>query len=243
MYVKTCTMFLMATVATPATAETQPALNNTTWTGFYAGVSLGAIINESHLNADHNNGINTFLESSYNEQLDSTDVLPGIHAGYNHQLSSGLVLGGEADFTYPDSTGEFTSSLQDDDVNNFDKFTVKNRLQGAVRGRIGYALANFLPYVTVGVSFADTGLRYENELGDKYQKNSVQAGWILGGGLEYAFCKNFSLRTEYLYTDYGSPVSMAIPNVGDGNDGYDPNGFAKADLVSHSVRAALNFRF
>jgi outer membrane immunogenic protein len=205
------------------------------WTGFYAGVSLGAIFNKSLVDSNHINFING---STYRENLNETDVLPGLHAGYNHQLQSGLVVGGEADFTYPDSTEQFIRVSPNGNL--FDEFTVKNRLQGSIRSKLGYALDHFLPYVTAGVSFADTSLRYQSEVQDKYQKDTVQTGWVLGGGLEYALFDKMSVRTEYLYSDYGDPISMQIPNVSGAND---PRGSASADLVSHSVRVALNYRF
>jgi outer membrane immunogenic protein len=240
-------LILLAGFAQGALADTPASAASATWTGFYTGVSLGAIINESHLNAWHNSFIDSIFAfpnaQPYGEHMDTTDVLPGIHAGYNHQLISGLVLGGEADFTYPDSSSEFTRrgpAINPTTVVLFDKFTFKNRLQGALRGRIGYSVGNFLPYVTAGVSFADTGLSYTNEAGNQYKKDTVQTGWILGAGVEYALFGNFSVRTEYLYTDYGDPISIAIPTVA-GNP--DPNGSAGADLATHSVRAALNYHF
>lgn len=227
-------MVLTSAVASGVAAESESEIKASTWTGFYAGISAGAIFDKSHLDSSHI----FFINPSYTEHPNKTEFLPGIQAGYNHQLASGLVLGGEAAFTYPDSTSTFTQ--QSPSGAQFDKFAIKNRLQGDIRARIGYALDNFLPYVTVGVSFADTRLRYGNEAGEVLAKNSVQAGWVMGGGLEYALYKNLSLRTEYLYSDYADPVSMEIRNV---IGVTDPNGFAKADLVSHSIRAALNYRF
>ena len=227
-------IIFLTTFSTFTLAETPTDPHSAQWTGFYAGLSLGAIINQSRLKSDHS----YYIDPPYNASLESTDVLPGIHAGYNHELSNGLVFGGEADFTYPDSTSKFISVGQSGF--QYDKFSVKNTLQGAVHGRIGYDLANFLPYITAGISFADTLLRYENEASEITQKGSIQVGWILGAGLEYALCRNLSVRSEYLYTDFGNPLSMGVNNV---INVFDPNGFANADLVSHSVRAAINYRF
>jgi outer membrane immunogenic protein len=227
-------MMLILVHANCAADNFEKEAGDINWTGFYAGVSLGAIFNKSLVDAQHINFING---STYRENLNETDVLPGLHAGYNHQLQSGLVVGGEADFTYPDSTEHFIRVGIPN--GEFDELTVKNRLQGSIRSKLGYALNNFLPYVTAGVSFADTSLRYNNERRDKYEKDSVQTGWVLGGGLEYAFCNKLSVRTEYLYTDYGDPISLQIPTILVN----DPNGSASADLVSHSVRVALNYRF
>ncbi len=228
-------MIFLATAAGATAAETQTANPAATWTGFYTGISVGALFNESRLNAGHSNFINP--TGTYNEHLSVTNVLPGVHAGYNHQLSSVWVLGAEADFTYPDGDSEF---IRRDIGGIFDKFSFKNRLQGAIRTRVGYALKKFLPYAVAGASFADTSVRYDNEVGDVYNKDSVQVGWILGGGMEYAVYGNFSLRTEYLYTDYGQPLSMEMRNIAGVTDA---NGIANVDLVSHSVRTALNYRF
>lgn len=230
------TLMILVLVHANCSADNfQKDASDINWTGFYAGVSLGTIIDKTLLDAHHIN----FLVPTYRENLNETDVLPGIHAGYNHQLHSGLVLGGEADFTYPDSTEQFTYRSVPNG-NLYDEFTIKNRLQGSIRTKLGYAVSRFLPYITAGVSFADTSLRYQNEGLDKYEKDSVQTGWLLGAGLEYAFWDKLSVRTEYLYTDYGNPESMRIPSVVGVSD---PNGFAQADLVSHSVRVALNYHF
>lgn len=223
------TIALLTALANGATAET----NAMSWTGYYAGVSMGALFDESHLDSSHRN----FLATPYSKQLSDTDVLPGVQAGYNQQLPSGLVLGGELDFTYPDSKGEF---IRQNSFAQFDKFTFENRLQGAIRAKFGYAFDKLLPYVTAGVSFADTQLRYSNEAGETTAKASVQTAWTLGGGLEYAFYDNLSLRTEYIYSDYGDPLIMDIRNVVGVTD---PNGFANVNLATHSVRAALNYRF
>ena len=231
------TLLILILVQASCLADTfEREAKDINWTGFYAGVSLGAIFNKSLVDAQH---INFLPPAPYRENLNETDILPGLHAGYLHQLQSGFVLGGEADFTYPDSTEHFTRTSTPNG-NLFDEFTVKNRLQGSIRSKLGYAINRFLPYVTAGVNFADTSLRYKNESNDFYQKNSVQTGWVLGGGLEYALCDRMSLRTEYLYSDYGDPVSLQVPSVAGIND---PNGFARGDLVSHSVRVALNYHF
>lgn len=232
----TGTMALVGAAATAAAAEPQAASHAAAspWTGFYAGFSAGALFDESHLDAHHGNFIQPI---PYSKHIGETDFLPGVQAGYNSQLPSGVVLGGEADFSYPDSNGVFTFRNA---FGAFDKFSVKNKRQGSVRARLGYALDNLLPYMTAGVSFADARLRYSNEAGEVVAKDEVQAGWVLGGGLEYAVQENLSVRGEYLYTDYGAPLSMGIRRI---VGVVDSSGVAKADLVTHTLRAALNYRF
>lgn len=226
------TIAFLAIITSGASAA-QTVTNTAPWTGFYAGVSAGAIFNEAQLNSSHINFINT----PYHQHISDTDFLPGVQAGYNYQFPSGFVLGGELDFTYPDTKSEFNNTNQ---FAQFDKFTFENRLQGAIRAKMGYALNKFLPFVTAGVSFADTQLEYTNEVAERVKNTSVQTGWALGGGLEYAVYENLSLRTEYIYSDYGDPLSMKLSNVVGVTD---PNGFANIELVTHSVRTVINYRF
>jgi outer membrane immunogenic protein len=60
------------------------------------------------------------------------------------------------------------------------------------------------------VSFASMCLNYNNEVNDNYRKTSTQIGWRLGGGLEYGLVENLSVRTEYLYTDYGNTLRSCL---------------------------------
>jgi opacity protein-like surface antigen len=207
------------------------------WTGAYAGVNLGAVWTGSKLTAANESA---FLSdsSSYNQQLNNTSVNPGLQFGYFKQLTNHWVVGGEGDFTYPATASQYQNS-SNDGSGAFDKFTVHNNLQGSLRLRAGYAIDLFLPFVTAGVSFASLGLNYNSEA-DAYAKTTTQTGWVLGGGLEYGVLKNLSVRTEYLYADYGSALSLNIPTAGGLSD---PTGTAQATLYTNVLRAAVNYRF
>ena len=158
------------------------------------------------------------------------------------------MVGGEADFSYPATSSTFTS--QDSGSGIFDRFNVRNNLQGSIRLRAGYAIDRFLPFITAGVSFASMGLYYDNEIqnsANAYSTSTTQTGWVLGGGLEYGVLDNLSVRTEYLYTDYGNALNMNMPNIGnvDFNDPLrsDPNGAAHVNMSTNVLRAAVNYRF
>lgn len=207
------------------------------WSGAYAGVNLGAIWTDSHLNAYHGGLLPD--SSSYSENLSTTDVNPGLQFGYLTQLPNHLVLGGEADFTYPATTSRYTYEDNTITPPQYDRFSVHNNLQGSLRLRAGYALERFLPYVTAGVSFASLGLNYVGEM-ETYAKTTAQTGWVLGTGLEYGVLDNLSVRTEYLYTDYGNALNQSMPVIG---GGIDENGAYHANLSAHVLRAAVNYRF
>ncbi len=209
------------------------------WTGAYAGANLGAIWSGSQFTA--NNAVFLPNSSTYNASITGTDVNPGLQMGYLLQFQNNWVVGAEGDFTYASSNSHY----QYNDtvwVGQYDRFTVNNNVQGSLRLRAGYAFDRFLPFITAGVSFANVGLRYNNELNDHYSKNTTQTGWVVGGGLEYGLLSNLSVRTEYLYTDYGNALNLNIHNLAAFADNSDGAG-AQANLYSHVVRAAVNYRF
>jgi len=87
------------------------------------------------------------------------------------------------------------------------------------------------------------GLYYDNEeqnSANAYSTSTTQTGWVLGGGLEYGVLDNLSVRTEYLYTDYGNALNMGMPNVAGFSD---PNGAAHVNMSTNVLRAAVNYRF
>ncbi|MEI6270080.1 MAG: outer membrane protein [Methylococcaceae bacterium] len=209
------------------------------WTGAYVGVNLGSAWTGSELTANHSQ----FLSDSqtYSEQLNSTAVNPGLQLGYLKQLPGNWVVGGEGDFSYPATDSQYQSPAAIDGSGDYDQFIVHNKVQGSLRLRAGYALDRFLPFVTAGVSFASLGFNYNNEAGqsEAIGTTTTQTGWVLGGGLEYGILTNLSVRTEYLYTDYGKALNQNILTVGLD----DVNGGAHATLYTHVARAAVNYRF
>ena len=70
---------------------------------------------------------------------------------------------------------------------------------GTVRGRVGYAVGQSLPYITGG--FAYGGMRMGLVGGPK--DNDAKGGWTAGGGVEYALPANWSVKSEYLYFELG----------------------------------------
>lgn len=219
------------------------AAESYSWTGAYAGVNLGAIWSGSDFTAYHPRYIP--VDGNYNGAISGTDVNPGLQFGYLKQFKNNWVIGAEADFTYPSSRIHFQ---QNDPIDStlFDRFTVNNTLQGSLRLRMGYAMERFLPFITAGVSFASMGMSYNNDINQAYSKSTSQTGWVLGGGIEYGVLDNLSVRTEYLYTDYGSALNLATPTVQDPaiiQDATVSNGGAHATMYTNVLRVAVNYRF
>jgi outer membrane immunogenic protein len=223
-------------MAGPEAESTPVSLARYDWSGAYVGANLGVIWSGSELNANHTNFISD--TGSYHHNSSPAEVNPGLQFGYLRQLANQWVLGGEADFTYPSSTNRLTS-LNSTGA-QFERFTVRNDLQGSLRLRAGYAFGRFLPFITTGVSFGSLGLSYVNDTHIAYDKTTTQTGWVVGGGLEYGVLDHLSARLEYLYTDYGDALNLGLPVIAGTTD---PAGSAHVNLHSHVLRAAINYRF
>lgn len=219
-----------------ATAAISHADEAYQWTGAYAGANLGAIWSGADLKARHMNFVSP--DGTYDQSFTATAVNPGLQFGYLHQLDPAWVIGGEADFTYPDAESHYSALNAAGTA--IDRFRVRNDLQGSLRLRVGYAMDRFLSYVTAGVSFGSLQMTYDNEPNNHYAKSTTQTGWVLGAGLEYGIFDNLSTRLEYLYTDYGSALNMNMPIV---SGVADSQGAAHADVYSNVLRAGVNFRF
>jgi len=96
-------------------------------------------------------------------------VLVGGTLGYNFQTGP-TVLGVEADY---DSTW---ANVAAPDL-------------GTVRGRIGYAFNQIMPYFTAGWAYGDHD----------------SSGYAIGGGFEYRLLPAVSVKAEYLHVDLDYP--------------------------------------
>ena len=76
-----------------------------------------------------------------------------------------------------------------------------------VRGRLGYAVGNFLPYVAGGAAFANLHA-YDSLYGSS--GGAWRSGYTIGGGIEYKFTPQISVRVEYLHAQFDS---QALYNV------------------------------
>ncbi len=101
---------------------------------------------------------------------------------------------------------------------------------GTIRGRAGYAMDQYLLFVTAGVGFAG-GDSTEPTSG---QDSNTHVGFVIGAGLEWAVTEQISFRGEYQFGTYGSEkyrFPLAVPH------------FHKVDFDTHVVRAALIWNF
>lgn len=121
------------------------------------------------------------------------------------------------------------------------------------RGRIGFAADRALFYATGGAAVAGIGATTTTVVNgpgialpagtfsSPGSGSTTRWGWTLGGGIEWAFNRNWSLGGEYRHTDFGTRgVTFVIP---DGLGGVLATGATNARLTVDQVTARLNYRF
>jgi len=139
------------------------------------------------------------------------------------------------------------------------------RWLGTVRGRIGYlVMPNLLVYGTGGLAYGQYSSSIQNTIFSKDNYNSVpnrdwiitglnnisntMAGWTAGGGVEWMFMPNWSLKAEYLYYNLGN-TSVTPTNTAYGLGMF--SGISRVLSVTNYsgnvdgniVRAGVNYHF
>ena len=182
------------------------------WTGFYVGINAGWGWGTGSLSGPPPTG-----------DLEGSGGLIGGTLGYNWQ-SNQIVWGVEADIAWSgiEGSGRCGGGLVCE---------VRNDWLGTARGRIGYAMDRFMPYVTGGLAYGDVSA---SVTGGFPGASSMQAGWTVGGGVEFALAAPWTAKLEYLYVDLGDfACGIACGGVAPDN----------VEFRSHIIRAGLNYRF
>jgi high affinity Mn2+ porin len=163
------------------------------WTGLYIGAHAGFSRGSS----------NAVLTDPAAAATANTfgGMIAGVQAGYNYRLRSGMLLGVEADISFPNylTSNSVVSSL----ATARSAVTEHWDYVGTARGRIGYAAGPWLAYATGG--FAWAGERFLNTpaIANNEKTLNTRLGWAAGGGVEYGFAPHWSVRLEYLYSQFG----------------------------------------
>jgi outer membrane immunogenic protein len=206
----------------------------------------------------------------------SGGFIGGGQIGYNWQVSGSrpgwnLVTGVEADIegiAGSAGTANRRNGVPTDDganpVSLLSNQSAQSNLQylGTVRGRLGIlAKPALLIYGTGGLAYGGVSASIQNTqfwlaptCGCDYlifgngSTSNTQVGWTAGGGFEWLFMPNWSLKTEYLYYDLGNIAGSFVNtyagfNQASGDSGIQSLTNYSGRITGNIVRAGVNYHF
>ena len=161
------------------------------WQGLYVG-GHGAFVAGS-----------AWPTGSY-DTVDFSGGALGLHGGYNFQ-SQNWVFGLEADTGWSNASGSrnFSNPATVDAAMNWNS---------SFRLRAGYAVNNILFYATGGIALGNFDLSVSTPSAAS-GINKTTAGYVVGGGIEMKFARNWSGRVEGLYYGFNSDVTAVLEDL------------------------------
>jgi outer membrane immunogenic protein len=224
-----------------------------TWTGFYLGVqggythaqvdpqlSLGGSF--SQIPAPITDG----LESRGSQGFDYDGGTLGGLAGFNYQFGQMVVgLEGSGSYLWSRDSRDTGAFLLGQGVPPLEiRGSFKTHYLFTVGPRIGYAFGRALPYITGGLAVGD--LEWSQELHDLADPSTrlgrritqTNAGWMVGGGVEYALTNNWHARVQYEYADLGSAEFDSFVTTSPPMTSHHTVGFTE-----HNASFALIYKF
>ncbi len=214
--------------------ETPPPMPVFSWTGFTGGLQIGGQFGRDKAEVRAPASGDAFFG------VDPRGVIGGAHVGYDHQLTRlfdgrALVLGLEADVDGASGRGSRSGGLPYGAT-----VSTTSDMKGSIRARAGLPINRVLLYATGGAALAGfttrVGTTSMGEPAAVDAPNRARAGFTLGGGVDYAFMNDLTLRAEYRYSDYGTftdQVNLPAPVVGT----------VSHSETDHRVQAAISYRF
>lgn len=240
-------------------APMPPACPN--WTGFYiggfGGYKFGVIDPEIHLFGawDEYPVDRDLIEDNGNPDLSTSGAEVGGLIGYNYQMNNwvfGLEAAGGYLWLRNSNVTDHFIAVGDPFTDEYHMWTsFKTHYLATVGPRIGYAFCRWLPYVTGGVAFGDLDLDQEvvqHEAAVPFReggsKSETNAGWFVGGGLEYALTDHWRIRAQYQYVDLGEEgfdhSSLGVNLAG---AFVDFPGRSEVELREHNASFAIIYGF
>ena len=222
------------------------AVAESSWAGSYLGLFAGYGGGIARSTAPFNPGPGFFYNFGGNPySFPANGFFGGATLGYNWQ-SGALVAGIEGEIGYLGLRG---SSLDPNGVAaGFPDTTTSFRSDffGALSARLGIATGAALLYAKGGGAVlnakgttVDPCVAPPAGCGTEtlfMSGRKTMLGWSGGGGVEWRFAPNWSIKAEYVYFDFGNLRTFGISSVG------DPY-FQTISVTAHTGKINLNYRF
>lgn len=249
---------LLATTVAVLSASAVPALaqSGDDWTGFYVGATAGASWGDTSTSTSATPGGSAIvippeviagINAAGADSSNDTGFAGGVEAGYNFR-SGDWLFGIETDysaFNVDQSKARTVNSplLINPPFTTTVTQQISSDWMWTLRGRIGYVSGPWLMYGTAGI--ASSKIDYRVTFTDNRSPvntatqsfGDTTSGWTAGLGGAYAFTPNWSVKGEWLYSDFGDiRGTLATAN------GY-VSVKSEAEITGNVFRMGVDYRF
>jgi outer membrane immunogenic protein len=223
-----------------------------TWSGCYIGASAGT----SYGSSQHFTTAGSRVSPSpvpivagapITDSFNLSGFIGGGQLGCNWQWGV-WVFGIEGDGSATNKSGQAFETALNSVVPGSSSFISETQERWLVtaRGRLGLSGWGWwgdktLLYVTGGGAWAKIDVSEWdtlNPIARAHQESNTRSGWTVGGGIEYVLGYGWSVRSEYLYVDFGTFQSFT-------SGPFAPGIVFPRDvkLNDHIFRAGMNYKF
>jgi outer membrane immunogenic protein len=201
-------------IAADLPLKAEPVAPRFSWTGCYLGAHIGGgrgskamtdpvqLVQDTLSGTAVTTGITTVSTSP-------TGAVIGGEIGCDYQFAGNAVIGIEGTASGTTMRGSTFVGLPAGIPGDLALVQADNDFLASVTGRIGYAFDTVLLYARGG--FAVAGDKYTVSGGTflgggpfHFQGADNRYGWVVGGGVDWAFTRHWSMNVEYDYYRFGS---------------------------------------
>jgi outer membrane immunogenic protein len=202
----------LASPASAADLSRRPPAASPATTYDWSGMYLGGVLGGGWEKTDTNNGVGTnFLFPGANppqmfQTTSSSGFIGGLEGGSNYQFGK-LVVGWEGDILWGDIKGSSTTGFTGFAGPTTAQLTVNTPWTATVASRVGIAHDRWLAYGKAGVAYEHTDFTASAAAATPVFSatgSDNRAGWMVGGGLEFAAWDAWTIKAEYDYLDFGN---------------------------------------
>ena len=211
-----------AALAADAVIEEAPVAGYN-WSGFYLGVGVGAGANVAEISGVGLGGVSL-------DGIGGEGIFGELTVGYDYMVSPRFLFGALADVHYSNiETRLEIPALGGLDASASDTYGFDLGL------RAGYLFTpSTLGYVLGGYAWQKGELEVSG-LGGGGELDADRDGYFVGVGVETAIASNWTLKTEYRFTQFGTDNVLEDLDI--------PDGVIDSDVSSHTFRVGANYRF
>jgi outer membrane immunogenic protein len=195
--------------------QSQSPVSVFNWTGFYLGGNFGGARARTDFTVNASGAVGGIQlpTTTRSGSTNGSGIVGGGQIGFNYEFPASWVVGVEADIDAAHITGSESACTAIGCTGH--NTTLEDF--GTVRGRLGYAFNNVLVYGTGGWAWSNVSSTamvtcfgrgcpgtslLNSTISFPGAPSGSLSGWTAGGGVEWGFLPNWTLRAEYAHLQF-----------------------------------------